>query len=96
MNDEYFQHIPLTGESAASLAALCRRRRAQIQIHIQARNMSIPADCAGYVAEKDLLADAAEAMYEAFAVAAEIRIKRHEFEQKIKAYCEEVREDMAD
>ncbi|HJJ31819.1 MAG TPA: hypothetical protein O0X97_06195 [Methanocorpusculum sp.] len=92
-----FQYVTLTGDSAALLAALCRRRKAQIQIHIQARNISFPpADCAGCAAEKDSLADAAAAMYEAFAVAADIRIKRHEFEQKIRAYCEDIREDMAD
>ncbi|HJJ38755.1 MAG TPA: hypothetical protein O0X42_01330 [Methanocorpusculum sp.] len=93
MPSNNIQNITLTGDSAALLAALCRRRKAQVQIHIQARDIAVPLE---YAAEKDSLADAAAAMYEAFAVAADIRIKRYEFEKKIKAYCEEIREDMAD
>ena len=92
MNDNY-QHVTITGDSAAFLAALCRRRKARVQIHIQAREMSALLN---ETEEKDALAWAAAAMYEAFAVAADIRIKRHEFEQRGRAYCNEIREDMAD
>ena len=93
MINENYQFIPLTRDSPALHAALCRRRNAQIRIHIQARDMSLTsADSA----EKEPLAAAAAAMYEAFAVAADIRIKRHEFEQKIKTHCDEMKEDMID
>lgn len=87
------QHITVTGDSAALLAALCRRRNARIQIHIQARDMSARLN---ETDEKDTLARAAAAMYEAFAVAADIRIRQHEFEQRCKVYCNNMRDDMAD
>lgn len=92
MNDN-MQHIMVTGDSAVLLATLYRRRNARIQIQIQARDMSARLN---ETEEKDVLALAAAAMYEAFAVAADIRIKRYEFEQRSKVYCNTIRDDMAD